>query len=224
MMNDLQAQKTRTWFVCSFTALNMVLGLMAMFSAAAGLMTVAASCLLGCVVCDSLDGLLARKLNANSEFGAQFDSLADMTSFTIASAALGYYWLQASAPQPILLGASALWVVAGATRLARFNVTPYNGHYFQGMPTTAVSGVLAIAYLTLPHLHWALGVSLFASLAILMVSVFPYVKLTQLRLAPKWCWLLVALLGFINLTWLFWAIAIAYICSGPILWARRRLG
>lgn len=222
MTNGINRPNKRTWFVCSFTALNMILGLMAMFAAAAGSLSVAAACLLGSVLCDSLDGLLARKLNANSEFGAQFDSLADMTSFTIAGAALGYYWLQANAPAPILLGASALWVVAGATRLARFNVTPYNGYYFQGMPTTAVSGVLAIAYLTLPQVNWMLGVALFVTLAVLMVSVFPYVKLTQLRRLPKWFWLLVVMLGVVNLTWLCWAAAIAYVCSGPVMWARRR--
>ncbi|MCW1968412.1 MAG: CDP-alcohol phosphatidyltransferase family protein [Anaerolineae bacterium] len=222
MTNKINHTNKRTWFVCSFTALNMVLGLMALFAAAAGLLPLAAACLLGSVLCDVLDGMLARKLNANSEFGEQFDSLADMTSFTIASAALGYYWLQASAPAPILLGASALWVVAGAARLARFNVTPYNGYYFQGMPTTAVSAVLAVAYLTLPQVHWGLGVALFVALALLMVSVFPYVKFAQLRRLPKWCWLLVVILGVLNFTWLCWAAAIAYVCSGPVMWARRR--
>jgi CDP-diacylglycerol--serine O-phosphatidyltransferase len=224
MKNLNPSTQTRTWLVCAFTAVNLVMGLISMLLASSGEMTLAALCLLLCVVADTLDGLLARKFNVSTTFGAQFDSLADMTSFTIASAVLGYYWLQPLSPHPVLLlGASALWALAGAIRLARFNVTPYNGQYFQGLPTTAVASILALSYLSLPNLPWQLGLGLFVVLALLMVSVFPYVKLNRITKTPKWLMALVGLAAILNWNVVITLIICVYVLSGPALWVQRKL-
>ena len=227
MPKSINRQNLRIVLVSCFTGCNMLLGLISMLSAAAGAINVAALCLLGCIVCDSIDGALARLLKASSPFGAQFDSLADMSSFSLASAVLVYYWFQPVTPHWIVLGAACLYVLAGAIRLARFNVTPYDGDFFQGMPTTGVAAVLVLVYLTFPSLEAGLGLGLFVLLALLMVSVFPYMKLTQLKRFPRWAWPLLSAgailnLAFVSLPLMLWAAVGAYVCSGPVLWLRNR--
>ncbi len=222
---NIAAPQIRFLIVTCFTGLNLVLGLMALFYATQDLMPLAALCLLACVVLDACDGSLARKWEVSSPFGAQLDSLADFTSFCIGSAALAYYWFSPETPFCLIAGASCFYVFTGAVRLARFNVTANPlcpPQYFQGMPTTSVSAVVAIAYLTCPHLSSGLGVALVILLGVLMVSMFPYPKMTRMLRFPAWFWLVVALAAAVSLPWTAWALAAAYTASGPVIWLRRR--
>lgn len=220
------APNIRFLIVTGFTGMNLMLGLLAMFYATRDLMLPAACCLLACVVLDACDGNLARRWDVSSPFGAQLDSLADFTSFCIASGALAYYWFSGpETPFYLIAGASCFYVFTGAVRLARFNVTSdplCPPQYFQGMPTTAVSAVVAIAYLTYPQLASSWGVALVVLLGILMVSVFPYPKTSRIAKAPAWFWVLVVLAALVNPSWTAWALALAYMLSGPFIWARRR--
>lgn len=96
------------------------------------------------MVLDGLDGRVARMTNTQSEFGAQYDSLADLVSFGVAPAALAYSW-----------GLSSFgkfgWIVAfvyatcGALRLARFNVqhSTADKRYFQGLASPAAAALVA---------------------------------------------------------------------------------
>ena len=95
-------------------------------------------------VLDVLDGRIARFAGAASEFGGQFDSLADVISFGVAPAVLVFTW----GLEPLgRLGWAVgfLYVTATALRLARFNVQPgsVDKRYFIGMPSPAAAGVLA---------------------------------------------------------------------------------
>lgn len=213
----------RFLIVSSFTGLNLILGLLTLFVAIAGFMATAAWCLLVCVVLDACDGLLARYWGVTSAFGAQFDSLADMTSFTIASSVLAYYWLQPQIPLIWILVASCLYVLSGAIRLARFNVSLPSNQYFQGMPTTIVAAIVATTYLAYPQIDSMWGLALVLILALLMVSVFPYPKLSQLRKCPNWVWPLIGVGMLINLSWTLWIIGLVYIATGPIIWMFRRI-
>ena len=107
------------------------------------------------ILFDSLDGRVARMTGTNTEFGVQFDSLADVVSFGIAPAILAYAWgfrfAFAGNPDFHQLGEFA-WVcclaflVCSAWRLARFNVKgmePGGNKNFIGMPTPASAGVVA---------------------------------------------------------------------------------
>lgn len=222
---NLPLPNIRFLIVTGFTGLNLMLGLMAMFYATRDLMPLAAFCLLACVVLDACDGSLARKWDVSSAFGAQLDSLADFTSFCIGSAALAYYWFSPETPFYLIAGASCFYVFTGAVRLARFNVTAdplCPPQYFQGMPTTSVSAVVAIAYLTYPQLASSWGVALVVLLGILMVSVFPYPKMTRLLKVPAWVWLFIAVAALFHVTWTAWALALGYMLSGPFIWVRRR--
>lgn len=82
-------------------------------------------------VCDGLDGFVARLLNTTSEIGKQLDSLSDIVSFGVAPAYL--YYLMAPDDSYICMVVPSLIVIAGAFRLARFNVLePVK--YFRGLP------------------------------------------------------------------------------------------
>jgi CDP-diacylglycerol--serine O-phosphatidyltransferase len=108
------------------------------------------------IVFDSLDGRVARMTGSNTEFGVQFDSLADVVSFGVAPAVLTYAWgvrgVATLAPEPLRqLGhfgwlCCLLFLICCAWRLARFNVqgmAPGGSKYFVGMPTPAAAGVIA---------------------------------------------------------------------------------
>jgi CDP-diacylglycerol--serine O-phosphatidyltransferase len=108
------------------------------------------------IVFDSLDGRIARMTNTNTEFGVQFDSLADVVSFGVAPAVLAYSWGYRSVtglPSEAMtqLGhfgwlCCLAFLICCAWRLARFNVqgmAPGGSKYFVGMPTPASAGVIA---------------------------------------------------------------------------------
>jgi CDP-diacylglycerol---serine O-phosphatidyltransferase len=87
-------------------------------------------------VFDSLDGLVARKLNVQSDFGKQLDSLADVVSFGVAPA----YLYSLYSPDPnnkwFTIIACIMIVIAGTIRLATFNISP-SKTYFMGLPIPA---------------------------------------------------------------------------------------
>jgi CDP-diacylglycerol---serine O-phosphatidyltransferase len=116
-----------------------------------------AACAIGfAIVLDSLDGRVARAMGTNSEFGKQFDSLADVISFGIAPAFLAYGWgvrAMAAEGAPDALHLTQLGWLLGffylgctAWRLARFNIqgmAPGSSRFFVGMPCPAAAGMIA---------------------------------------------------------------------------------
>jgi CDP-diacylglycerol--serine O-phosphatidyltransferase len=115
-------------------------------------------------------------------------------------------------------------LVAGcaAVRLARFNVSPKDGTFFCGVPTTMAAAVLAIAVLIdlpMPGLVLLGGVAL---LAFAMVSSFPYAKLARLVKLPPWLWLLPVVGTLVDARLTFALVVFAYLASGPVLWLRTR--
>src|ERR1700759_4138963 len=84
-------------------------------------------CILAACVCDLLDGRLARLGGKESPFGREFDSLADIVSFGVAPALLVFKIVLVGIPTRIGWIIAVIYVVAGAMRLARFNVaSTYN--------------------------------------------------------------------------------------------------
>ena len=178
----------------SFTALSLLLGLGSIVTSQVGELEFAAWLIVWCGLLDTMDGLAARLLKATSDFGAEFDSMADLVSFGVAPAVLvintglqiagvelesGQFW--------VLLVACGVFVLAGGMRLARFNLAtdkPRTG-WFTGVPITVAGGglissmVLVLIYhqdiaAALP-LHLYLPVLMFV-LAILMVSRLRFPK------------------------------------------------
>lgn len=141
-----------------FTVLNLLCGYYAIletFRGGAGDMDNAAKAIGAAIVFDALDGRIARITHTNSEFGKQFDSLADVVSFGIAPAFLAFGWgvkgvmldgQSWAAVHVVQLGwvCSFAFVIFCAWRLARFNIGMAGGkRYFVGLPTPAAAGGIA---------------------------------------------------------------------------------
>jgi CDP-diacylglycerol--serine O-phosphatidyltransferase len=216
------ARRLRFALVNACTLASLALGLLAIFLAMHGDVRFAAGCLVACVAFDGLDGALARKLGVASPFGAQMDSLADMCSFGLAAPVVVYASLAHSVPTAAAAVACMLVAGCAAIRLARFNVSPKDGKFFSGVPTTMVAAVLAVTVLIglpLPGVALVAGVAL---LAFAMVSSFPYVKLARLLRLPPWLWLLPVVGALVDPRLTFVAVVAAYLVSGPVMWVRAK--
>jgi CDP-diacylglycerol--serine O-phosphatidyltransferase len=151
------------------------------------------------ILFDAFDGFVARATGTNTEFGKQFDSLADMVSFGIAPAILAFAWgvqalLQADIPEARHVSqlawlVSLAFVICCAWRLARFNVQGMASagglKYFVGMPTPAAAGMIAavVHAFKFPLEDWRWSVpwlALVLALAFLMVSSVRYPSFKQI--------------------------------------------
>jgi len=153
----------------SFTALSLLLGVASIVTTQLGDLTLAAWFIVWCGLLDVMDGVSARLLKATSTFGAEFDSMADLVSFGVAPAVLmlnaglqlggikydtGQFW--------VLLVAVAVFVLAGAMRLARFNLVsdqPSTG-WFTGIPITAAGGAMVSSTVLVLNLYPDIAASL----------------------------------------------------------------
>ncbi|SCG35528.1 CDP-diacylglycerol---serine O-phosphatidyltransferase [Micromonospora echinaurantiaca] len=216
------ARRMKFAVVNACTLASLMLGMLAIFLAMQGEVRVAALCLIACVAFDGLDGALARKLGVASPFGAQMDSLADMCSFGLAAPVVVYASLAGSVSTPAAAVACALVAACAAIRLARFNVSPKDGRFFCGVPTTMAAAVLALTVaigLPVPGPVLVAGV---AVLAFTMVSSFPYAKLARLVKLPPWLWLAPVIGALVDVRLTFALVVVGYLVSGPVLWLRQR--
>ncbi len=198
----------------------MLLGVAAIVLASLGHGRCAVACLMLSIVFDAFDGFLARKWEVFSDFGAELDSLADLTSFVVANAILVFFWFYGQVGLGYQVLAATLFCLGGAFRLARFNVWPTRGEYFQGIPTTASAVIIGLIYLTHPGLDPGVGLLWQGALGLLMVSNLPYPKFGAARVPGlvKVGFLALCLYGMWDLSM---ATAIgcgAYIAAGPLLY------
>lgn len=139
------------WVPNFITSLNLAAGSLAVFFGIEGYVGYAAVCILAASVFDFMDGMAARLLKAYSEIGKQLDSLADLVSFGLAPAAILFSLLQLAmlgTNQPLLM-IEANWMqwffllsallvpIAGAFRLAKFNIDFRQSENFLGLPIPA---------------------------------------------------------------------------------------
>ncbi|MEH1169136.1 CDP-alcohol phosphatidyltransferase family protein [Micromonospora sp. CPCC 205539] len=216
------ARRMKFGLVNACTLASLMLGMLAIFLAMQGEVRIAALCLIACVGFDGLDGALARRLGVASPFGAQMDSLADMCSFGLAAPVVVYASLAGSVSTAAAAVACALVAACAAIRLARFNVSPKDGRFFCGVPTTMAAAVLAVTVaigLPVPGAVLVAGVAL---LAFAMVSSFPYAKLARLVKLPPWLWLAPVIGALVDVRLTFALIVVGYLVSGPVLWLRQR--
>ncbi|MEE6263292.1 CDP-alcohol phosphatidyltransferase family protein [Plantactinospora sonchi] len=216
------ARRLKFALVNACTVASLILGLLAIFQAMHGDVRVAAYCLIACVAFDGLDGALARRLGVASPFGAQMDSLADMCSFGLAAPVVVYASLVGSVSTPAATVACALVAACAAIRLARFNVSPKDGRFFCGVPTTMAAAVLALAVLIGLPVSGTVHVAGVALLAFAMVSSFPYAKLARLIKLPPWVWLAPVIGALLDVRLTFAVLVVGYLVSGPLLWLRQR--
>lgn len=205
-------------------------GMTAIRFAILGDLRIAAMLILLAAVLDTLDGFLARRLGADSDIGAQLDSLADFLDFGAAPAVILHMWILQDMPRLGWIAALA-FVIASALRLARFNVMTQDlttdamkGGHFIGVPApgAALLGLgplfLSFAVPGLAPLPPLLVVVWTVIVALLMVSRLPTWSFKALRVQRAWVPFIilgVATCGvlLITHTWLAMsALAIAYAC------------
>jgi CDP-diacylglycerol---serine O-phosphatidyltransferase len=215
------ARRAKFALANSFTLASLALGMSAIFLSMHHDIRLAAAALMFCVVFDGLDGAVARKLGVASPFGAQMDSLADMCSFGIAAPVVVYASLHGTAPTA-LIGVACAMIAAGAMiRLARFNVSPKDGRFFTGVPTTLTAAVLGLAVLIGLRLPGGVAVAAVAVLAVAMVSGFPYAKLARVAKLPPWLWAAPVVGFYFDYRVTFALLVALYVVSGPLLWVAR---
>ena len=209
------------------------------------------------VLFDGLDGRIARMTGTSSDFGKELDSLADAITFGVAPAMLAFTWGFNLMPTVFLtewhikltqLGAIAsfLFLIAGASRLARFNITsnpqPTNPgrpgkKYFVGMPIPAGAGVIAAVVhfkagdpivLWYSALVWLVMVT---TVGYLMVSTWRFYSFKDIDFRSRHPFRLVVLLAaccaliFLFSQKVLFGIALLYMVSGVfwrVQWIFRR--
>ena len=147
-------------------------GFYSIVAAMNGHFRIAALSVFAAIVMDLLDGRVARLTNTQSEFGAHYDSLADLVAFGVAPALIAYSWgLHELSKIGWLI--AFIYVATGALRLARFNTMkdePESQLFFTGIPIPAAAAI--VASFTDILMEFALPTPLFTILlAIVTVSV-----------------------------------------------------
>ena len=236
LRNRVPAEKLRKgiYLIPSlFTAGNIMCGFFSIVSTFSGQYVQAALFIIFAHILDGVDGYVARLTKTTSQFGIEFDSLADVVSFGVAPAVLVYFWALVPWGNWGWL-AACTYVVCGALRLSRFNVqagTSAKGHFI-GLPIPAAAEMITSTI----FLYYYLGgegapnkqvtlLLVIYGLAALMVSGFPYFnpKNTDLRKRfPIWTLVFgIILIKVIVMTpqVMFFSLFLLYTLSGPLLWS-----
>ncbi len=172
-----------------FTSVSIFLGLLSVIYSAKGDFEKAIWLIAASVVFDGLDGRIARLTNTTSNFGVEFDSLADLVAFGMAPAMLLYFY---AGVQYGKLGvvAVAIFVIFGAVRLARFNViTSSEPNVFIGIPIPAAAMIIVFAIFNMIEYGVIIDKKylLFLSIvvAITMVSNVRYPSFKKFAITPQ---------------------------------------
>jgi CDP-diacylglycerol--serine O-phosphatidyltransferase len=219
-----------------FTTGVLFCGFFAIVQAMQGRFDVGCIAIFVAMVLDGMDGRVARWTNTQSEFGAQYDSIADMVAFGAAPALMAYTWVLKDLGTAGWIGAFIYCAGAGI-RLARFNanIAVVDKRYFQGLPSPSGAAVMAgfiwvlvdffsIApreYPWLAPLTW--GVAVFAGVT--MVSNVPFWSFKEVnwkKRVPLWV-ILALVVGFSIVasspSLVLFGVFMAYGFSGYVMWA-----
>lgn len=213
-----------------FTTGNILCGFYAIIASMDERFYHAAWAILVAAVFDVLDGKVARLTHSTSDFGLNYDSLADVISFGMAPALLVYTWVLKPFGR-IGWMAAFLFLICGALRLARFNTNASTSKDtdFTGLPIPAAAGLVSSLVIMLKDIFLAdkiepiLVVIIVYLLAFLMVSNIKYKSLKKLELSSKSTFniLITAILSVYIIAvvpeLMLFIIAAGYAMSGPVL-------
>ena len=171
-----------------FTAINMFCGFLSILSASDGNFNYAAWLIFIAAIFDALDGMVARLTNSSSELGVELDSLSDIVSFGAAPAFLLYKtYFYSMGTWGIII--SALPLIAGGFRLARFNIqlVGFSKSFFLGLPIPSSALTIASFVLAFYNDEFSKPISDFITplilvLSFLMVSNIRYETLPKISL------------------------------------------
>lgn len=191
---------------------------------------------------DGLDGRVARLTSTASDFGKEYDSLADMVSFGVAPAIVTYQWgVERLAEYGAIWGrlgwlAAFLYAAAAAFRLARFNTTAglQDNRFFQGLASPAAAACVAAmvwvstAYQIEGLVALVAGICVTATTGLLMMSRFRYLSFkdvspsSRLRFAQLLAIPLVLIVIAVEPPLTVFTLLVVYAASGPVDWGWRR--
>lgn len=189
-------------------------GFYAIIAATKGQFEPAAIAVIAAMILDGLDGRVARWTNTQSDFGAEYDSLADLISFGLAPSMIMYEYALSHMGK---LGwvAAFVYTAGAALRLARFNTQADNDdkNYFQGLPSPSAAGILVgfvwvcVEYLPADNssyinVIYIIGMLITVSVGVLMVSNVRYNSFKNLNLGTK--------VPFVVIVAIMMALAITY--------------
>ncbi len=231
-----------------FTTAGLFAGFYAIIAAANGDFVNAAIAVFVAAIMDGLDGRVARLTGTSSEFGVQYDSLADLVSFGMAPALVMYHWSLSwlKFDDPVLgrvgWAVAFLYAACAALRLARFNtqVTVVDKRWFIGLASPAAAGLMMSFVWAFAdgNLGWdgnelryvALGVTLVA--ALLMVSRIRFwsfkgsgekgPRADRVPFVALAVLPIVIAIMVIDLPRVLFAVGIVYALSGPAMWLWQR--
>ncbi len=178
---------TTAAFPNMITLLNAVAGFFSILMSIHGKYEYASWLIFLALVLDSLDGHVARIFGNETLFGRELDSLADVVSFVLAPCIfMATFFAPKTLPTLIFfLLVIVFFLCSGIFRLARFNVNPTLGGYFEGLPTPAAALTLSMTLVAFHKNQWGghslYGLVLMTALAFLMVSDIPYPKVSAIK-------------------------------------------
>jgi CDP-diacylglycerol--serine O-phosphatidyltransferase len=155
-----------------FTAASIFMGILSIVSSVKGDFEMACILIVASMIFDGLDGRVARMTNTTSQFGVEFDSLADVVAFGVAPAMLVYFYIGVDYGKFGTL-VSAIFVIFGAIRLARFNVSTANVEpsVFIGIPIPAAAVFISMLVTLFNEYNLKDGYSIYLLMATLLASV-----------------------------------------------------
>lgn len=229
-----------------FTTGTLFAGFYAVLSAVEGNYMPAAIAIFLGMLTDALDGRVARLTNTQSDFGKEYDSLADMVTFGLAPALVMYQWSLHDLVEYGRFGKQLAWTAAffyaamAALRLARFNVLEPDKNekgYFFGLPSPSAAA-MTMGYVWVVHDFGipgtgvmalvSLGITLAAG-ALMVADMIKYPNFKEIKFSERvpFTYVLIMVLVFL-LVWfdpprVLFAIFMIYIIAGPVLYAREIL-
>jgi CDP-diacylglycerol--serine O-phosphatidyltransferase len=240
----LKENPRRRFIPNSFTIFNMFLGFMSILSSAHGDYFWAAWFIIFGAIFDGFDGKIARALDSTSDFGIQFDSLADIITFCLAPSVFVYMvWAE---PLGQLVGGfyAFMPLMLGSIRLAKFNLEAEGTQkgQFYGVPTPLMALTVVGIWLFMSQIHeypmlgWTprqvggdarIVLPLVMIISSLMLSKIPFSKSPPMSLkgTPKQKMALISgvvmmILVFVSKGFLMFPLAVVMIFSSLLKWTR----
>jgi len=218
-----------------FTTGVLFCGFFAIVQAMQGRFDVGCIAIFIAMVLDGMDGRVARWTNTQSEFGAQYDSIADMVAFGAAPALIAYTWVLKDLGTAGWIGAFIYCAGAGI-RLARFNanIAVVDKRYFQGLPSPSGAAVMTglvwvlVDFGFTPSEHvWLAGVTWAVAVfaGVTMVSNVPFWSFKEVNWKKRVpLWVILACVVAISVvasrpSLVLFALFMAYGFSGYVMWA-----
>jgi len=213
-----------------FTSASLFSGFYSIVASIHGRFEAAAVAIIISAVLDGLDGRIARLTNTTTQFGVEYDSLADVIAFGVAPGILAFQW----ALEPFgRLGwlAAFMFVICGALRLARFNVQKASEDvsYFKGLPIPAAASFIAAMILFVEswdgsvQMRSVLIIAMIYILSFFMVSTLHYYSFKKFDIRNRKPFnvllsiILISLIIAYKPKIMLFLILSAYVASGPVI-------